>query len=78
MAEHAIGIFMLYTSSLIKSLYDSSVFVAFNNSFTFWWMLQTQKLCVPAEPARTHHFGFKQQNFENPNFTSGYSHLKQE
>ena len=36
----------------------------------------THKQCVPDEPGRTHHFGHKLQNFENPICIVGYFDLK--
>ena len=41
-----------------------------------WWWVHTQIECVPNEPARTHHFEHKMQNFENPMCTVGYFDLK--
>ena len=38
----------------------------------FWWWLQRQTVCVPAEPTVTHHFGRRLQNLENPIDKSGF------
>ena len=42
----------------------------------FWWWEHTQTECVPDERGRTHHFGHKPQNFENPICLAGYFNLK--
>lgn len=42
------------------------------SSFTFWCMVQTHTDRVPAAKAKTHHFGCREANFENPIFTSEY------
>ena len=42
----------------------------------FWWRVHRQAECIPDEPGRTHHFGHKLKNFENPICLAGYFNLK--
>ena len=67
---------VLQTIFLIKYLYVKSQSIASTSDTTFWWMLQMQRKWVIFEPARTHHLGFKVQNFKNPIFTFGFFSLK--
>ena len=62
------------TKFIWSGLWSQSI--TLTNNTTFWWVLQTQTEGVIFEPARTHHLGFKAQNFENPIFTFGCFSLK--
>ena len=63
-------------ANLIRSLYVKSQSIASTSNTTFWWALQTQMEWVIFERARTHHLGFKAQNFESWIFTFGCFSLK--
>ena len=63
------------TTFLIRSLYVYGQSVASTSNTAFWWVLHTQTEWVPDDPARTHHFGLRVQNLENPIFMLGYLSL---
>ena len=60
---------VLQTIFLIRSVYVKSQSIASTSNRIFWWALQTQTEWVILEPARTHHFSLKAQNFVDPIFT---------
>ena len=71
-----LGLSLLQTIFLIRSLYVKSQSIASTTNKRFWWALQTQTEWVIFEPTRTHHLSLKAQNLENPIFTFGCFSLK--
>lgn len=68
MSQHTVFVVSktLIVSYFISCLCVSSIALAWSNSITFWWIVQTQTECVLADPTRTDHLGCSIQNFEKP------------
>ena len=64
---------VLQTIYFQGSFYDT--FSGSNNNFIFLWIVHTHTTCILALSARTHHFGLRLQNFENPKSTVGFCSL---
>lgn len=50
-------------------------FIPSSINLTFWWLVHTQTLCVPDDPARTHHSGRNSANLDDPMGCCGYYFL---